>query len=530
MRCTHPDCRDSASARCEAGDGPRCGAHCACPGHYRRRDRGGNTRSRGVQGVLRRSTLSPCVQVLSEAVEVLTTPPWLQDVVNAGFRSLTAVRRELLRGLAVCLREGRGTPTDDDGLLMHLLPVSYFERLLDALRRKLSTEQVIALAETATEPAAQGSASSSAGPVLLATASAPAKRTHEEAGFALDVADTAVDDVAELPETFNDAVPRTASRWAREPPPVLPDEVRSVQDLAQSDVWRDFAAGPVLWPPAIQSLPHLDFVSQVGRLPWNVGTNAPARPGARWMGSQPVMQLGGKKAAVAFENWVQNGSALGVAYVSAADAAEEFTQWCVRRAPLAERIESVSWCESPTGVCYGRWLRLELRGVTFSPDCSCSGVFRRGFHGTSLHVLQRVVAGGLEAGRRQIMDHGQALNGIYYMRRERAYLCHFYMSYVALSRNGFLYGVLLQLRSRASDGRRMTVQRPRGNQQWVTYEDIAILEVVYIHVVHMQDVARLSNDQVLLAEGSLFAEFELDPCESQAVIEERSYTLRTEVV
>jgi hypothetical protein len=250
-----------------------------------------------------------------------------------------------------------------------------------------------------------------------------------------------------------------------------------------------------------------------GTFLWNATLRIPVSASCRYSGKGPVVILKGSDWE-SLRLWQRNGNAIGLASPEQAAvlASDAFLQFWRARVHLHERISAwVSEAPPWAAASCGSWLRGRMSELPGSrPNIND----RVGWHGTSLHYLERVAARGLEDGWNGINVHGVCRMGIYFHVQERAHLCLNYSVYSALEQDsGFLFAPYVQLRSPQSDprGRMQHVRRGSGRDQELTYEDVCVVTDIWIHVRHvMEFYAGQAADQVS-AEGQFEQSLEADP-------------------
>ena len=140
-----------------------------------------------------------------------------------------------------------------------------------------------------------------------------------------------------------------------------------------------------------------------------------------------------------------------------------------------------------------------------------------GYHGTSLYVLQRVLAEGLKNGWAVSWSDDREHRGVFYMRPQEAACCANYMLYNQLiDQDGWLYATLLEsstdLRKRRAAGLSLgKLRRKKGTHQHTCDESECRINAVYIHQVHVLQVLGSPAEHSIWAEGSFLDYLEIDP-------------------
>ena len=151
-----------------------------------------------------------------------------------------------------------------------------------------------------------------------------------------------------------------------------------------------------------------------------------------------------------------------------------------------------------------------------------------GFHGTSLHMLERAMAAGMETGWNGLERKGKLHLGVYFHVEVRAHLCHNYMLYSGLDSTGFLVAPVVCLSAPRSDpyGRKVVI-RSSGWLSNLTYPDVCRIHGVWFHVVHTLQFWEGDRSCWLYAEPRFCRELEPEPGESRDALEARSYAIAT---
>jgi len=201
-----------------------------------------------------------------------------------------------------------------------------------------------------------------------------------------------------------------------------------------------------------------------GYMLWDPIADHARSPVCRSEGSFPVMRLqrGDRTALTA---WLQGGGHLGCTpTTSGATAAGMMLRaWLNAREHLANKLDSFQAAIPPwQDVGHGKWFVAAIKDV--HEDTTSMAV---GYHGTSMHMLHRIVARGMENSISGVFVRGQKRFGVYHHVLERAHLCTNYMMYSALEqKSGYMYAPLVQLQYPHPDpqGRLNLVRRSNAHQ------------------------------------------------------------------
>ena len=189
------------------------------------------------------------------------------------------------------------------------------------------------------------------------------------------------------------------------------------------------------------------------------------------------------------------------------------------RPNLLRRVASLrdrrpSWAHQ---VMDGAWVYAELREAPADEDRL------HGFHGSSMHMLERSMSQGLESGWTGLTRNGVFHPGIYFHIEERARLCHNYIMYSALDDTGFLVAPVVHLSAPHTDPRGRKVSFPTGGEpQNLTFPDVVRMHGVWFHIIHVLQFYSGSRDTWVYAEPRFARELELDPTPHRAELERMS--------
>jgi hypothetical protein len=177
----------------------------------------------------------------------------------------------------------------------------------------------------------------------------------------------------------------------------------------------------------------------------------------------------------------------------------------------------------------GYWLRMTFKGVTARPTENYGGEEVRGWHGTSMYCIARIIEQmGLNDGFAENSQSGSVVKGVFYMHAAQAHLCESYMHYCMLNEDGWLVSPLLEIcvNESACKGQMKTVLKRRQNgnncDQQIAADTCVALHSVFFHVMHVSEFISLGKDFWLIAEPGFHPMLELDPVEPWEAIVERS--------
>jgi hypothetical protein len=275
--------------------------------------------------------------------------------------------------------------------------------------------------------------------------------------------------------------------------------------------------GPDIIP--LRPLPH-------GHMLWDPIAEHARGPVCRSEGSYPVMRLqrGDRSSITA---WLQGGGHLGCtpAQSSATAASWWVRSWINAREHVANQLTSFDEAVPPwQDIGHGKWFVAAMRNVEMLPANRTEG-----FHGTSMHMLHRIVARGMESSVSGVFVRGQQRFGVYHHVVERAHLCSNYMMYSALEhKSGFMYAPLVQIQYPQPDphGRLNVVRRSSANQN-LTYPDVCSVTHIWLHVTHVLEFVSGSRDLFIMAEPRFATHLELDPEDTWKDILQRSREVGT---
>ena len=111
------------------------------------------------------------------------------------------------------------------------------------------------------------------------------------------------------------------------------------------------------------------------------------------------------------------------------------------------------------------------------------------------------------------LTRGVTKLGVYFHVQVRAHLCFNYTLYSALEQDsGFLFAAFVQLRAPATDpaGRTQHLRRGGGQDQELTYQDVAVATDVWIHIRHASEFIDAPAADCVWAEGKFAQALEAD--------------------
>ena len=284
---------------------------------------------------------------------------------------------------------------------------------------------------------------------------------------------------------------------------------------------RNFALGPV----PVTATPESLVFREGGVFLWKSSSETPASAVCRHFGEGPVMTLRGGDMAL-LEDWQRAGNNVLLTPPSAALelASDAFRFFFREREHLSQRLISWESAQPPfREVTGGSWLRGAFNHVS-----APSAEPRIGFHGTSMHSLERVASKGLEDGWNGLSVGRRTVLGIYYHIAERGHLCLNYMLYTALERqSGFIFAPMIQLMAPQQDplGRTQHIRRKQNHQE-VTYSDVCVVTHIWLHVRHVSEFKTAEPTDFIFAEGKFDTSLELDPTLPRPTLLARSRAIR----
>merc|ERR1712026_294522 len=147
----------------------------------------------------------------------------------------------------------------------------------------------------------------------------------------------------------------------------------------------------------------------------------------------------------------------------------------------------------------------------------------QGYHGTSMHMLERIMAKGLETGWTGVTRRKKLRLGVYFHILPRAHLCHNYMLYSALDDTGYLISAVIHMSAPDEDPLcRMTKITTSNQPRNLTYPDVCHVHGIYFHMVHVLELRHGPSDSWLWAEPRYAQQLEVDPLLERAVLESKA--------
>ena len=254
-----------------------------------------------------------------------------------------------------------------------------------------------------------------------------------------------------------------------------------------------------------------------GTFLWNTLENRPSHPAGRVHGAHPVTPLQGSNPA-SFQQWQQHGGAfcLHDRDAGAQVFSDSIHHWMAGRPHIHSRVRSIVQAKPvwERQVFPGSWLYANV------DDTSIDGTRLEGYHGTTMHMLERIMAQGMETGWTGVVRRKKHRSGIFFHVLARARLCHNYMLYSALDDTGFLISPVIHMSAPNVDPLyRLVSIASSGQPQNLTYPDVCRVHGIWFHVVHVLQLWSAVSDQWLWGEPKFAREVEADPLLSRAELE-----------
>lgn len=282
----------------------------------------------------------------------------------------------------------------------------------------------------------------------------------------------------------------------------------------------------------------------VGSFVWNSKSDKPAPHIRRSEGSRPPQMIQGSNPRSWAQEWARSLNTAGqniVAWEVPPERARlSLFFWLLSRwAQLPEdhefeSVSTVSWDTwfrhlrfsehhtSKRGI--GTWFRMKFKDsrnpFQLLKHESVQAEERLGWHATSMYSFLRIAAQrSLDNGFAQNCDGKRVARGVFYMREARVHGCDNYMLYTMLDEDGWLYAPLVEIVARvaADDSRQTTLKRKL--KQNITYGDCHRVNAMYIHMVHVTELARQPKDFFCSAEPGFHPALELGPHQSWQELE-----------
>ena len=298
----------------------------------------------------------------------------------------------------------------------------------------------------------------------------------------------------------------------------LPLQVRW-EDLTHSviaDAVRCARAWVLLGPPDT-AVPERLKLHRGGTFLWHELENRPSHPACRVHGEYPVTKLQrGRQAS--FWQWHENGGCfcLHNRELGAVTFSNSVHHFVAARPGLSARVRSLAQALPAwhTLVAPGTWLYAEVDGAALTPSR------QEGYHGTSMHALERVLAQAMETGWSGGVRRSVLRLGVYYHVAARAHLCHNYMLHWALDDTGFLISAMIHMSAPMTDPQgRMVSIMTSGQPQSLTYADVAHVHGIWFHIVHVLALWHGASSDWLWAEPRYAQHLEVDPLLERADLE-----------
>jgi len=521
MACATHGCPGQASRHCERPYGEQlCGNCCDCVGHGRRSQRGGPRSGRRADASAEeRETMQREYRVLSEACA------WLQsccseELQQMAFTTPTMMRKVLCRTAQATLLQMQHEQVpqlpDTAWQLIEMLPYHLYVRLLQRISVDMgaTVPQVIYTREPSETSAASSSMAvtqQQPGPQMAGSSTSIRERTPRQTGRQIWI--------PKQQSVVNMPSPESELRAQNDVDLLQLDDITpAVVDMAK------LALTTFNIPDEVPTINANMAPRPEGYMLWDPIADHARSPVCRSEGSFPVMRIqrGDRTALTA---WLQGGGHLGGTPTTArATAAGMILRaWLNAREHLAEKLDSFHAAIPPwQDVGHGKWFVAAMKGV--HGDTTNTAV---GYHGTSMHMLHRIVARGMENSISGVFVRGEKRFGVYHHVRERAHLCANYMMYSALERkSGYTYAPLVQIQYPHPDPHhRLNVVRRSNAHQNLTYADVCTVTHVWLHVTHVLEFYTGARNLIIMAEPFFAKHLELHPDDSWEAIMERSRRL-----
>lgn len=519
--CATPGCPGDASGSCIHPIGlKKCGNCCSCSGHGRRSQRGGRHFGRkSIPVQADRGRMFLAYRVLQEAVSFLNEHT-VGELAALNLHSTTGTRRALYRAArGRLLSESVAGGGDANAYLLDMLPFQLLQRVLFACG-----PDVVRGVDHPAEPQESTVASSQAGEATPASSSTPSASSGaaEPARSIRRRVETASASAASIPQPSASSSPVRAQRNS-------PGEGLQLQvllaavtaDIVQEAVHAVLTFRPQA-PPTSAPPEELQRQPQ-GHFLWDGVANTPAGPVCRTTDPFPVtrLQCGSAKSLQAWEaaggNFCLHDRALGAAVFS-----DSLHHFLAARAHLREACGPLQSRRPPWAdeVQAGAWVFTEIARAGLGEGRL------HGYHGCSMHMLERAVAIGMETGWSGLKRGEHTYLGVYFHEAVRGRLCHNYTLYSALDATGFLVAPVVCISAPLNDPQsRKQMLRTSGEPQNLTYPDVCRIHGIWFHIVHTLQFWEGDASNWLYAEPRFCRELEPEPLEDRAVLEARSRTL-----
>ena len=254
-----------------------------------------------------------------------------------------------------------------------------------------------------------------------------------------------------------------------------------------------------------------------GTFHWNTLEGRPSHPACRVHGAHPVIRMQGSNQE-SLRRWQQHGGAfcLHDRDAGAQVFSDTIHHWMAGRPHLHSRVRWLVQAEPA-------WAKLVFPGSWFYAnvdDTSIDESRLEGFHGTTMHVLERIMAQGMETGWTGVIQRKIRRLGVYFHILARAHLCHNYMLYSALDDTGFLISPVIHLSAPVVDPQKRLVSiKTSGQPQNLTYQDVCRVHGIWFHVIHVLQLWSAAAAHWIWAEPKFAREVEVDPLLERAELE-----------
>ena len=518
-RCATSGCPGNAAGACQrAEEDKRCGNCCNCPGHNRRSRRWGpHAGNRSAIARVHRDRMQSAFGVLQEACDWLTEK-CLGELEAYNLRTPTSIRKAVYRAVRLKLLQEPSDAAEPGLELLELLPFLLQERVLFGstpdIIRGIDAEQ---LPVDDSEVSANSSANIDAAttPAPPEAPALPKRRPRRSNRAAESTATAPSARGSRSPAPSPNRAQRAASS-SGQPLQLRWDALseRVIEDAVRCD--RSF----VLLAPPETAVPASLQLQRGGVFLWNTLQDKPSHPACRVHGDYPVTKLQrGNRGS--FWKWQENGGHLCLhnRELGAATFSDSIHHFIAGRQHLRDRIRTLTEARPAWGnlVGPGTWLYADVDSAAIHDSR------QQGYHGTTMHMLERVMAQGLETGWSGVVRRGILRLGVYYHLPNRAHLCHNYMLYSALDATGFLISAVIHMSAPKQDPLgRMTNIPTSGQPQSLTYADVAQVHGIWFHIVHVLSLWNGVADDWLWAEPRYAQHIEIDPLLERAELESNS--------
>ena len=237
-----------------------------------------------------------------------------------------------------------------------------------------------------------------------------------------------------------------------------------------------------------------------GRFTWNFTSSKPTPPIRREDGHQPVMKL--SPNIKYFQEWMNHQphregvKSWAGTWTPPTEAFSILCQFLSNRPWTGVQLHNRDrWWACPpkyfkeelgfapghySQLDCGHWIQWRCRDYVHVSELGVDDAL--GYHATSMYCLGKIMHDGqCRTGFAENTQGNKTMKGVFYMLPAQVQCCDNYMHYVTLDDNGWLYGVLLQLRVRREsydpEGRGQTLRRKQN--QRLTYEGRHSLNSVF---------------------------------------------------